>query len=308
MRKVIKILFVCHGNICRSVMAEYILRDKLIRAGEDSLFEVDSAAMTTEEIGNPIYPPAKRKLAEKGVPLGNHRARLFTRRDYEDFDIILAMDEENLIHLERKLGGDPQRKIRLLSDYCRGENKGKYIADPWYTRDFETAYNDIDEAVSGLFARLHRSQTVMCYIGDGENWLMLHRTKKKDDPNEGKWIGVGGHMEAGETPEDSIRREVMEETGLTLDSLEYRGVIDFYMGDHYERMYVFLSKEYSGSLIECDEGDLAWIRKEDFDSIPMWEGDRKFIPTVMGEGGKFRMKLFYREDGELEDVLGPEPL
>ena len=73
-------------------------------------------------------------------------------------------------------------------------------------------------------------------------------------------------------------------------------------------MYVFLSKEYSGSLIECDEGDLAWIRKEDFDSIPMWEGDRKFIPTVMGEGGKFRMKLFYREDGELEEVMGPKPL
>ena len=130
----INILFVCHGNICRSVMAQYILTDMLQRRGLSARFEVDSAAVSREEIGNPIYPPARRELERRGVPVGAHRARQVTIEDYQHFDRIYYMDRSNRGYLERLLPRDPE-KIRPLLSHD--------VADPWYTGDFTKTYEDL---------------------------------------------------------------------------------------------------------------------------------------------------------------------
>ena len=137
----IKILFVCHGNICRSTMGQYILQDMVNRAGLSGKFEIDSAAVSREEIGNPIYPPARRELTRRGVPVGNHRARQVTAEDYRHFDRLYYMDRSNRMYLERLLPRDPE-KIRPLLD--------RDVADPWYTGDFEKAYADLAEGCRNI--------------------------------------------------------------------------------------------------------------------------------------------------------------
>ena len=132
----IKILFVCHGNICRSPMGEYILKDMVSRAGREGEFEIDSAAVSREEIGNGVYPPARRELEKRGVPCGGHRARQVTMADYRHFDRIYYMDKSNARFLARMLPNDPD-KIRQLLD--------RDVADPWYTGDFAQTYADILE-------------------------------------------------------------------------------------------------------------------------------------------------------------------
>ncbi len=145
-----KILFVCHGNICRSIMAQCVFADLAERAGAAERFEIDSAAVSAEELGNPIYPPAARKLREKGVPILPHAARQITKGDCERFDLIVAMDEYNLRGLRRRLP-DSAGKYRLLLSFT--DRPGE-VADPWYTGDFETAYRDILAGCQGLLDTL----------------------------------------------------------------------------------------------------------------------------------------------------------
>ena len=145
--------------------------------------------------------------------------------------------------------------------------------------------------------------TTLCYIRKDDKYLLLHRTKKKNDPNEGKWIGIGGHFEVGETLEECLLREVKEETNLTLTSYRYRALITF-VSDIYEteNMYLFTADSFEGELdYSCDEGELEWISKDAILNLPMWEGDRKFLPLIMDETTEyFTMELIYRGD-ELVD-------
>ena len=114
-----KVLFVCHGNICRSPMAEFVMKDLVEKAGLSAQFEIASAATSTEEIGNPVYPPARRKLAEHGISCAGKTARQMTRRDYETYDYLIAMDHNNLRNMERFAGSDPEHKVSLLMDHTR---------------------------------------------------------------------------------------------------------------------------------------------------------------------------------------------
>ena len=147
----IRILFVCHGNICRSPMAEFIMKDLVKKAGLEKSFEIASAATSTEEIGNPVYPPARRKLAQHGINCSGKRARQIMRRDYGYYDYIIGMDRYNLNNLQRFFAFDPAGKISLLLDHT---DHPRSVADPWYTDDFDTAWNDIYEGCSALLEEL----------------------------------------------------------------------------------------------------------------------------------------------------------
>ena len=143
-----KILFICHGNICRSPMAEYVMKDLVRKAGLESQFQITSAATSREEIGNPIYPPARRKLAEHGISCDGHAARQLTNRDYEDYDLLIGMERANLRDMYRICGGDFADKMHLLLDYT--DRPGQEVADPWYTDDFEATWWDVLEGCRGL--------------------------------------------------------------------------------------------------------------------------------------------------------------
>ena len=147
-----RILFVCHGNICRSPMAEAVMRHLVKEAGAARSYFIDSAATSREELGNPIYPPAKRALAAHGIPSGDHTARQMTRADYDGFDLLIGMDHRNLANMRRIAGSDPESKICLLLAYAgRPEDE---VADPWYTGDFEATFRDVRAGCLGLLAAL----------------------------------------------------------------------------------------------------------------------------------------------------------
>ena len=146
-----KILFVCHGNICRSPMAEFILKDLAEKEGLSAQLQVGSAAVSSEELGHPVYPPARRKLAEHGISCAGKTARQLQREDYARWDLLLGMDRSNLRGMRRICGGDPDGKIRLLMDYTHRPGE---VADPWYTGDFEAAWRDISEGCAGLLRAL----------------------------------------------------------------------------------------------------------------------------------------------------------
>ena len=150
-----RILFICHGNICRSPMAEYIMKELVKREGVAGDWEIESAAVSREEIGNPVYPPARRKLLEQGIPCGHHAARQMTRADYDRFDLLIGMDRSNLRTMQRICGGDPEGKIFRLLDFT---GQAGDVADPWYTGDFEATYRDIKAGCEGLLLRISEKE------------------------------------------------------------------------------------------------------------------------------------------------------
>lgn len=141
------------------------------------------------------------------------------------------------------------------------------------------------------------TQTTCIYLERDGRILMLHRVTKKHDLNHGKWIGIGGHIEEGETPEQCIRREVFEETGFTLGTVQRAGIVDFHYDEVFERVYFFKSCDFSGAQIPCSEGVAEWIPKEQVKDLNLWEGDRKFLPYLLSdEKLYFKMNLIYTGD------------
>ena len=163
----VRVLFVCHGNICRSPMAEFAMKDLVAKAGLAGQFHISSAATSTEEIGNPVYPPARRKLAEHGISCDGKTARQLRREDYGRYDLLIGMDRANIRNMGRICGGDPDGKIHLLLDYA-GRRKGSQrepsegglghcfdeVADPWYTGDFDATWRGVEAGCRGLLETL----------------------------------------------------------------------------------------------------------------------------------------------------------
>ena len=140
----IKVLFICHGNICRSAMAEIIFNNMIEERGLEDVCSCDSAATSREEIGNTMYPPAVRELAKHGMEPNGHRARQIRPSDYDEFDFLIGMDNENIRNMERMWPDDNGRKIRLLMDYT---SRPRTVADPWYTDNFSVTYDDLVEGI-----------------------------------------------------------------------------------------------------------------------------------------------------------------
>ena len=156
--EMIRVLFVCHGNICRSPMAEFVMKDLVKKAHLEDEFEIASAATSTEEIwggrGNPVYPPARAKLKEHGIDPGGKRARRTTREDYKYYDYLIGMDYANVYNMKRIYGGDPDGKISLLLDHCG--RAGQEVADPWYTDNFDATWDDVLQGCTALLGKLRK--------------------------------------------------------------------------------------------------------------------------------------------------------
>lgn len=147
----IKILFICHGNVCRSTMSQFVFQDMVNKRGKQDKFQIDSAATSREEIGNGPHYGTVRKLREVGVPVLHHRARQMTRQDYDRYDYLIGMDSANIRNMNRICGGDPEGKIYKLLDFA-GETRD--IADPWYTGNFDRTYADVEEGCRALLKKL----------------------------------------------------------------------------------------------------------------------------------------------------------
>ena len=147
----IKVLFVCHGNICRSTMAQFVFHDLVRSQGLDDQFYIDSAATSREEIGNPPHHGTVRKLREEGIPMYEHRAVQMTKRDYKDYDYLIGMEQWNIRNMRRIAGGDPDGKIHMLLDYTKYPRD---IADPWYTGNFDVTYRDVTEGCQALLEHI----------------------------------------------------------------------------------------------------------------------------------------------------------
>ena len=146
----IKIMFVCHGNICRSPMAEFVMRDIIKKAGLNEKIHIASSATSREEIGNPVHPGTRKKLAEYGLSVDGKTAIQITKEDYKNYDYIIVMDSFNLRNLQRIIGSDIEKKVYMLLDFADGGD----IADPWYTGNFDRTYDDILKGCKGLFNKI----------------------------------------------------------------------------------------------------------------------------------------------------------
>ncbi len=151
--------------------------------------------------------------------------------------------------------------------------------------------------------------TTLVYIEKDSKYLMLHRTKKQNDYNHDKWIGIGGKFEETESPEECVLREATEETGLTLNSLEYRGIVTFVNdGNFTEYMHIFWSDSFSGELTECDEGELEWVEKSRMNELPHWKGDEIFLKLLELRAPFFSLKLVYKKGILLDAILNGKKL
>ncbi|HIQ74160.1 MAG TPA: low molecular weight phosphotyrosine protein phosphatase [Candidatus Cottocaccamicrobium excrementipullorum] len=153
----IRVLFICHGNICRSPMAEFVMKDMVRKAGLEQEFYIASAATSTEEIGNPVHRGTREKLKSVGISTAGKTAVQMKKKDYEDYDLLIGMDNWNIRNILRITGGDPENKVHKLLEYA---GSSREVADPWYTGDFETTYRDVSEGCQGLLQQLKRDGRV----------------------------------------------------------------------------------------------------------------------------------------------------
>jgi len=172
------ILFICHGNICRSPTAEFVMKDLVKKAGLEADFHIASAATHTDELGEPVYPPSRRKMAEYGIDCSGKVARLMRPDDYETYDLLIGMDEENQRFLKRMYNPDPKGKLKNMMDYAG--KIGASVADPWYTRDFDLTWQDVNAGCQGLLQALTGILTLDFREADSRAGLYRQLREKLD--------------------------------------------------------------------------------------------------------------------------------
>ena len=201
-----------------------------------------------------------------------------------------------------------QKKLRTI--LLRSDEIANFLGSPRLRRPFWV--------ISGAYFKLRKQEhkleersklTTLCYIEKDDSYLMLHRVRKKHDVNKDKWIGIGGHFEENESPEECLLREAKEETGLTLTSWKFRGIVTFISeGWDTEYMCLYTADGYEGEMISCNEGVLEWIKKEDLLKLNLWEGDKIFLKLLQENAPFFSLKLAYKGDELTEAVLNGENL
>ena len=272
----------------------------------------------------------RKELSSRGVKYRLYSSKVFGHPDLviEKYKIAIFCDsefwhgykfEENKekIHsnleywipkIERNIERDNEVNAKL-------KEQGYLVLRFWgfeIMKDLDRVIDDIMSAIEkqkmivGLTEAGKKNKTTLAYIEKDDSYLMLHRTKKKNDPNEGKWVGVGGHVEKGESIHAAMKREIREETGLNVIKFKYMGYVDFLNTQcPSERMYLYKVPQWDGEMIECNEGDLEFVKKEKIASLNLWEGDKTFMPLLDADGKKpFALTLIYDGD-ELKEVVGP---
>ena len=276
-----------------------------------------------------IEKKLRKALTEKGV-----RYRLYSSRVFGHPDILIGKlkiaifcDSEfwHGYHFEENLAANPNLTAFWIEKIRRNIRRDELVNETlkrqgftvlrYWGKQIEKEIDAIVDEILEVIAKREEieswrsqiaSRTTLAYIEKGDAYLLLHRVKKDHDVNQGKWIGIGGHLEERETPVQAMKREIREETGLTVKGYRYYGYIDF-LNDLAapERMYLYKVTSFEGELIDCDEGELAWIKKEKMTDLPMWEGDKAFLP-LLEEDAKtpLRLTLIYHGN-KLDHVEGP---
>ena len=271
----------------------------------------------------------RRALSENGVHYRLYSNKVFGHPDLclEKLKIAIFCDSEfwhgyHFEENEAKIHSNRSYWIpKIKRNIARDEEVNRvlkeqgYLGRRYWGKEIEKGLPRVVEEILGRIREREeilswkksiRLFTTLAYIEQGDSYLLLHRVKKKNDLNEGKWIGVGGKLEPGETAPAAMKREIKEEPGLDVGKYSYVGKIDFLNEDYPpERMYLYKVTSFSGTQIECNEGDLAWVKKEEMGKLPMWEGDKAFLPLLdKPHPSPFELTLVYK-GGCLKEVLGP---
>ena len=271
----------------------------------------------------------RKRLSEEGVHYRLYSSKVFGHPDIfiQRLKIAIFCDsefwhcyhfEENKSKIHSNLSywiPKIERNIARDQEVNEALRKQGYLVLRYWGKEIE---KELDRVVAEILEKIKEREalfswqkqikvrTTLAYIEQNDSYLLLHRNKKKNDLNEGKWIGVGGKIEKGESVVSAFKREIKEETGLDVGKYRYLGKIDF-LNDRYppERMFLFKVASFSGELIPCSEGELAWVKKKEVLSLPLWEGDKAFLPLLEAKQDRpFSMILEYH-GGELSSVHGP---
>lgn len=264
-----------------------LINGKRIEPLLEGLVDTVSVSLNTSDVENYL------RVVRPGFGAESFESMLDFARECKKYvpNVVMTTVDTTISHEDEK----------CCAEICRG------LGVSYRIREYSAP--DEGDSSKGTVSKPRSQLTTLCYIEKGDSYLMLHRVSKKNDINHDKWIGVGGHFERDESPEDCLLREVKEETGLTLNGYRFRGIVTFISdGSEAEYMCLYTSDDFSGTLIDCDEGKLEWIKKADFMKLEHWEGDAIFLKLIEEDAPFFSLKLVYTNGRLVESVLNGRKL
>lgn len=272
----------------------------------------------------------RKELYKRGYRYRNNTSHIFGHPDvsFKSVKVVVFCDSEfwhgyNFEENRSKIHSNLDYWIpKIERNIARDKEVNEHLKREGYTvlRFWGKEITDnLDDVVDKIIEEVEKKKalerlksnrkelTTLGYLERDGKYLMLLRNKKKHDENANKYIGVGGHLEEGESPLQCFKREVLEETGLHINKASYKGYVDFSKigRDNIERMYLFTSSDFDGEMVECNEGTLEWVDKTKLDELPLWEGDRVFLPLLDSDEGTFHVTLIYDESDNLIETIGP---